>query len=97
MPGSTREQRRLGEADRADAVVDEEDLVAGERELVAAAGAGAVERGEASDAALGADASSRERRVSFVNLQKFTLKRVRRAAEHVDVGAGAEDAVLARS
>ena len=30
-----------------------------------------------------------------MNLQKFTLKRVGRAAEHVDVRARAEDAVLA--
>ena len=38
--------------------------------------------------------SSMPRRVSLVNLQKFTLKRVARAAEHEDVGAGAEDARL---
>ena len=36
-------------------------------------------------------ASSMPRRVSLVNLQKFTLKPWRRRAEHEDVGAGAED------
>ena len=34
------------------------------------------------------------RRVSLVNLQKFTLKRVVGLREHEDVRAGAEDALL---
>ena len=50
--GQHAEQRRLGQADRAGAVVDQDDLVAGERELVAAAGADAVERGEELEAAV---------------------------------------------
>ena len=44
------EQRRLRQADRRVAVVDQDDLVARERQLVAAAGADAVERGEELDA-----------------------------------------------
>ena len=40
------EQRDLGQRHRRRAIVDQQDLVAGERELVAAAGAGAVDRGE---------------------------------------------------
>ena len=39
-------QRRFRQAHRGIPVVDEQNLVAGERELVAAAGADAVERGE---------------------------------------------------
>ena len=34
-------------------------------------------------------------RVSLVNLQKFTFWRMRRFAEHADIGAGAEHIVLA--
>src|SRR5208337_5521939 len=44
--GQHAEQRRLGKADGAAAVVDEQDFVAGERQLVAAAGAGPVDGGE---------------------------------------------------
>ena len=44
--GQDAEQRHLGQADGARAVVDEDDLVAGERQLVAAARARAVDGGE---------------------------------------------------
>ncbi len=40
------QQRHLGQADGGGAIVDHDDLVAGERQLVAAAGAGAVQRRE---------------------------------------------------
>ena len=46
VPGSTAEQRHLGQRDRRGPVVDEHDLVAGQRQLVAAAGRGAVDRGD---------------------------------------------------
>src|SRR5690606_34628760 len=45
--GEDREERRLGEAHRARAVVREDDLVAGDRELVSAARRRAVQRREA--------------------------------------------------
>ena len=44
--GQHAEQRHLGQRDRRRAVVDQHDLVAGQRQLVAAAGARAVHRGE---------------------------------------------------
>ncbi len=44
--GQHAEERDLGQRDRRRAVVDEQDLVAGERELVAAARGGAVQRAE---------------------------------------------------
>ena len=44
--GQHAEQRHLGQADGARAVVDEDDLVAGQGEFVAAAGARAVDGGE---------------------------------------------------
>ena len=44
--GQHAEQRHFGQAHGGGAVVDQHDLVAGERQLVAAAGAGAVQRGE---------------------------------------------------
>src|SRR5262249_8714964 len=50
--GKHAEQRRFRQADGGVAVVDEDDLVAGERELVAAAGADAVERGKKLDAGM---------------------------------------------
>ena len=57
--GQHGEQRRLGEADRGAAVVDEHRLVARERELVAAAGASCRCTRTASARPLCADASSR--------------------------------------
>ena len=48
--GQHAEQRRLRQAHGGVAIVDEDDLVAGQRELVAAAGADAVQRGEEPDA-----------------------------------------------
>ena len=44
--GQNAEQRSLRQTDSAGAIVDQDDFVAGERELVAAAGGGAVQRGE---------------------------------------------------
>jgi hypothetical protein len=71
--GQHAQQRHLGQADGAAAVVDQDDLVAGQRQLVAAAGAGAVDGGEELQAAV-PDESSRPLRVSLVNLQKFTFQ-----------------------
>ena len=91
--GQHAEERRLRQANRRAAIVDEHDLVARERELVAAAGADAVHRGEELDAAVGAHVFHAEPR--FVGeLAEVHLERVARAAEHEDVGAGAEDARL---
>ena len=44
--GQDAEQGHLGQADRARAVVDEDDLVAGKRQLIAAARARAIDGGE---------------------------------------------------
>ena len=81
------EQRHFGQAHRARAVVDHDDLVAGERQLVAAAGAGAVDRGQEFEARIGArilDAVA-----GLVGeFAEIDLLRVARLAQHVDVGAG---------
>ena len=45
-PRQDAEQRHLGQADCARSVVNEDDLVAGQSQLVAAAGAGAVDGGQ---------------------------------------------------
>ena len=95
-PGQHAEERRLGEADRADAVVDEDDLVAGERQLVPAARGRAVERGEVVLPALGAHLLEVEARLVGELAEVDLEARGVLAAQHVDVGAGAEDAVLAR-
>ena len=72
MPGSTPSSGTSG-SDTAEAVVDQHDLVAGERQLVAAARRGAVHRAEER---LAGEllASSIPLRVSLVNLQKFTFQ-----------------------
>ncbi len=61
--GQHAEQRRLRQADRGVPVVDEEDLVAGQRELVAAAGADAVQRREELQAGVRAGVFDREPRL----------------------------------
>ena len=50
--GQDAEQRHFGQADRARAVVDQDDFVAGQRQFVSAAGAGAVDRGDELEAAV---------------------------------------------
>ncbi len=68
-----REQRRLRERDGAAAVVGEQDLLARERELVAAARGDAVQRARGSAARSRRTPPRAQSRVSFVNLQKLTL------------------------
>ena len=94
--GQDAEQRRLRQAHRRIAVVDEHNLVAGERELVAAAGADAVQRGQELQSRMRARILDRQPR--FVGeLAEVHLRAVRRSAQHHDVGAGAEDALLQRA
>ena len=87
--GQHAEQRHLGQADRARTIVDEKDLVAGQRQFVAAAGAGAVDGGEELQPLV-------LRRVFEAvaglvgEFAEVDLPRMAREAEHEDVGAGAE-------
>ena len=92
--GQHAEQRHLGQADRGGAVVDQDDLVAGRGELVAAAGAGAVHRGEELETAVAARVLEAVARL-VGELAEVHLPRVAALAEHEDVGAGAEHAVAA--
>jgi hypothetical protein len=92
--GQHAEQRDFGQADRRAAVVDEHDLVAGERELVAAAARDAVAGGEVLLVGGGRGVFDREPRL-VGELAEVDLEGVRARREHHDVGAGAEDAVLA--
>ena len=73
----------------------QQDLVAGERQLVAAAGGGAVARGEVALARVRAGVLEGEAGL-VGELAEVDLEGVRRRREHVDVGAGAEDAIAAR-
>ena len=73
VPGSTASSGSLRQRDRGAAVVDQHDVLGGHRELVAAAGSTAADRGQVELAGMFALASSIARRVSLVNLQKFTL------------------------
>ena len=61
--GQHAEQRHLGQRHGRRAVVDEQDLVAGEREFVAAAGADAVQRREELEAAVRARVLDAEARL----------------------------------
>ena len=87
------EQRHLGQAHRRRAVVDQDDLVAGQRHLVAAAGAGAVHRGQELQAAVLRRVLEPVARL-VGELAEVHLPRVARDAEHEDVGARAEHLVL---
>ena len=91
--GQHAQQRHLGQADRAAAVVDEDDLVAGQRQLVAAAGAGAVDRGEKLQPRVRAGILQPVARL-VGELAEVDLPSVAADAEHEDVGARAEDLVL---
>ena len=87
--GQDAQQRHFRQAHRRRAIVDQKDFIAGERQLVAAAGAGAVDGGEEPDAVVGAGILHAVAR--FVGeLAEVDFPCVRRQPQHVDVGAGAE-------
>src|SRR6267142_1085552 len=88
------QKRNLGQADGRGAVVDHGDLVAGERELVAAARGGAVERGEELEAGMLARVLDAVARL-VGELAEVHLPRMAAGAEHVDVRPGAVAAALA--
>jgi hypothetical protein len=92
--GQHAEQRHFGQADGGGAVVDQQDLVAGQRQLVAAAGGGAVAGGEELEAGVTAGILDAVARL-VGEFAEIHLPGVGREAEHEDVGAGAEDALLA--
>ncbi len=87
------EQRRLRQAHRGRAVVAQDDLVARERELVAAARGRAGKRGERRDTALGARLLEVKARL-VRELAEVHLEAVGATAQHVDVRARAEDALF---
>jgi hypothetical protein len=91
--GQHAQQRHLGQADGAAAVVHQDDLVAGQRQLVAAAGAGAVDGGQELQAAVGAAVFQAVARL-VGELAEVHLPGVAGHAQHEDVGARAEDLVL---
>jgi len=90
--GQHPEERHLGQRHRRRAVVGEDDLVARERELVAAAGARAGERRQPLQPGPRRRVLDREARLVGV-LAEVHLERVRRRREHVDVRARGEHAV----
>ena len=92
-PGQHAQQRHLRQRHRRRAVVDQEDFVAGECQLVAAARTGAVHGGEELEPGVPARILDPVARL-VRELAEVHLPRVRRQAEHEDVRAGAEDTVL---
>ena len=87
------QERCLRKADGRIPVVHEQKLVARQRELVAAAGADAVNRGDEFQPRVGAGVLDRETGL-VGELAEVHLPRMARAAQHEDVGAGAEDSFL---
>ena len=91
--GEDAEQGQLGERHRRGAVVDEQDPLAGERELVATPGGGAVERGD--PGLPGVRGGVLDSVAGLVGeLAEVHLPRVARLGEHQDVGARAEHLLL---
>jgi hypothetical protein len=90
--GKDREQGDLGQGDRRRSIVDEQDLVARERELVPPAGGGTVHRREN-------DLTPTRRHLLHAvarlvgELAEADLVRVRRRRQHLDVRTGAEHLV----
>ena len=91
--GKHGKERRLRQAHRRMAIIDQQDLVARQCQLVPAAGAGAVQRREKPDTGLRAGVLHREARFVGV-LAEVHLPAVARAAQHHDVRAGAEYPLL---
>jgi hypothetical protein len=84
------EQRQFGQRDRRGAVVDQHDVLAGQGQLVAAAGRGAVEGGEVGLARVRGGVLHAVAGL-VGELAEVHLPRVRGRGEHPDVRAGAED------
>ena len=94
--GQHRKQRHFRQRHGGRAVVGEDDVIGRKRELIAAAGRGAVDDGD--EALAGIFAGVLEAVAGLVGeLAEIDLVRVGRAREHADIGAGAEHAVLARA
>ena len=91
--GEHPEERYLGQRHGRRTVVDQDNLVARERQLVTAARRRAVARREEADATLGAGLLDVEPRLVGV-LAEVDLERVGCRREHVDVRARAENAVM---
>ena len=91
--GQNAEEREFGEAHGGGAIVDEDDVVAGESEFVAAAGGRAVECGEKFQAGVSAGVFDSVAR--FIGeFAEVDFPGVGAEAEHVNVCAGAEDAIF---
>ena len=87
------EQRRLRKADRGIPVIDQDDLVARQRELVSATRADAVQGREKLQPAVAARVFHREPRL-VREFAEIDLRGVGGASKHEDVRARAEDALL---
>ena len=91
--GQYAQQRHFRQAHGRGAVVDHQDFIAGERELVAAASRGAVQRREEFQARMPARVLDAVARL-IGEFAEIDFPRMRRQTQHVDVGAGAEHALL---
>ena len=89
-----REQRRLRQRHRRAAVVDQHDVIGGERQFIAAAGGIAVDGADVGLPGILRGVLDGEPRL-VGELAEVHLVAVRRLAEHADIGAGAEHVVLA--
>ncbi|MPM77318.1 hypothetical protein SDC9_124321 [bioreactor metagenome] len=92
--GQHAQQRHLRQRDGRRAVVDQHDVVAGQCQLIAAASAGTVYRGDELQPVVARAVFHAVARL-VGELAEVHLPGVRRHTQHEDVGARAEDAVLA--
>ena len=91
-----RQQRHFGQRHGGGAVVGEDDVIGRQRQLIAAAGRGAVDDGD--EALAGIFRGVFQAVAGLVGeLAEVDFVGVGRARQHADVGAGAEHAVLARA
>jgi hypothetical protein len=91
-PWQHRQQRNLGKADRARGIIDQQDLVAGQRKLVAAPRGRSVERCQKLRPLVGRGVLHGEPRL-VRELAEVHFEGMAALRQHVDVGARAKDAV----
>ncbi len=93
--GQNREQRQFRQRHRGGAIVDQHDVVGGERQFVAAAGGGAVDGADRFDTGMLAQVLDAVPRL-VGELAEIDFVGVACAGQHADIGAGAEHPWLCR-
>ena len=91
--GQHTQQRHFGQRHRRRPVVDQQDLIAGQRQLIAATGAGAVDRGQKPQPRVAAAVFDAVAGL-IGELAEIDLPGMTRDTKHEDIGARTEDALF---